>query len=98
MESKEENRRLIGNRKELVLCDARVSFTVTPKAQKYALKEMINKSRVATAVITHKGSVRIIVNFAMRFLKLKSAVKMFGNEREALSWLRGFQSTGCENT
>jgi hypothetical protein len=91
MESRTENAQLLGNKKELVLCDARVAFTVTPDAQKYALKEIVNKARIATAVITNKSYVLILVNFALRFLKLRSSVKVFRKEEEALRWLYSFK-------
>lgn len=90
-ESSAENRQLLGDKKELVLCDARVSFTVTPDAQKYALKEMVNKSRIATAVLTNKAYVQVLVNFALRFSKLRSSVKMFKSESEAIKWLQQFE-------
>lgn len=91
-ESRDENLQLLGDRKELVLCDARVPFTVTPDAQKYAIREIVNKSRIATAVITNKAYVQMIVNFALRFSGLRSSVRMFRREDEALKWLDGFRT------
>lgn len=91
MEAQEENARLLGNRNELVLCDARASFTVTPEAQKYAIKEINKSSRIATAVITNKAYVQIVVNFALRFSKVRSSLKMFIKEDEALKWLHTFK-------
>lgn len=93
LQSKAENEQLLGSRKELVLCDARVSFTVTPDAQRIAIKEIINKSRVATAVITNKAYVRVLVNFALRFSKVRSLVKMFNKEDEALKWLHAIKNS-----
>ncbi|MFI5163876.1 MAG: hypothetical protein ACHQHP_01370 [Bacteroidia bacterium] len=91
-QSNAENKKLLNNNKELVLCDARVFFTITPDAKKYAKKEIMNKERLATAVITNKGFVRLVVNFAVQFSKLKSSVKMFSNEKEALKWLNSFKN------
>lgn len=91
IKSNSENKQLLGGKKELVLCDATVAFTITPDAQKYALKEIINKSRVATAVITRRAYVRVLVNFALRFSKLRSSVKIFDTEKDALLWLKHFQ-------
>lgn len=85
--SKTENEQLLGTKKELVVCDARVAFTVTPDAQKYALKEIVNKSRIATAVVTNKSYVQVLVNFALRFTGMRSSVKMFRNEKDAVKWL-----------
>lgn len=92
MQSKLENEKLFDDKRELVLCDARASFTITPEAQKYARQEIINKSRVATAIVTNKGFVQLVVNFALLFTKIKSNVKTFSNEKEALKWLHSFQS------
>lgn len=89
--SRAENEKLLGGKKELVLCDARVAFTLTPDAQKYARKEIINKSRVATAVITNKGFIQLIVNFTVNFFKIRSSVKMFHKEQDALVWLHSFK-------
>lgn len=91
IESKTENEKLFDNKRELVLCDARASFTITPEAQEYARREMMNQSRVATAVITDKGYVRLVVNFTLRFFRLRSSVKMFSKEQDALKWLNSFK-------
>ena len=90
IQSRTDNEKLFNHKKELVLCDARVSFTITPDAQKYARMEIMNKSRIATAVLTNKAYVQLVVNFALRFSKLKSVVKMFCKEQDALKWLRSF--------
>ncbi|MBI4929317.1 MAG: hypothetical protein HY841_01025 [Bacteroidetes bacterium] len=90
--STEENQALLNGKKEFVLCDARAFFTVTPDAQKYAHHEIMNKTRVATAVVSNKGFVRLLVNFAIQFSKLRSSVKMFSNEKQALKWLYELKS------
>lgn len=86
-----DNVKLIGNRKELVLCDARASFTITPEAQKFAIKEINRSARIATAVITNKAYVQVMANFALRFSKIRSSVKVFKNEKEAIAWLQSFK-------
>jgi hypothetical protein len=91
MESRADNKKLLKGKMELVLCDIRVSFTITPDAQKYARKEIINQSRAATAVISNKGYVKLVVNFALNFFMLRSPVRMFSKEQDALKWLHSFK-------
>ena len=91
-QSNAENKKLLNNSKELVLCDARVFFTITPDAKKYAKKEILDKKRLATAVISNKGFVRLVVNFAVQFSRLRSSVKMFSNEKKAVKWLSSFKN------
>jgi hypothetical protein len=91
-ESQEAISRQTKGKEELVLCDARSYFTLTPEAKKYATKEILNnKSRTATAVITNKTFVILLINFSMKFSRPRSAVKMFRKENEALKWLNNFK-------
>ena len=83
---------LINGKKALALYDARAFFTITPEARDYVRSGILNKTRIATAVVTNKLAVRILVNFMNKFKKPKTLLKMFGNETDALKWLHSFRS------
>ncbi|TAL59696.1 MAG: hypothetical protein EPN85_08870 [Bacteroidetes bacterium] len=82
------NLQLTKGKKVLALYDARAFFTITEEARDYVRSGILNKTRIATAVVTNKLGIRIIVNFMNRFKKPKTPLKMFGNEKEALYWLK----------
>lgn len=86
------NPQLTGGKKALALYDARAFFTITPEARDYVRSGILNKSRIATAVVTNKLGVRILVHFMNAFTKPKSPLKMFGNEKDALNWLNTFKN------
>jgi hypothetical protein len=44
-------------------------------------------------VLTDKFFLRLLVNFMNNFTSLKSPLKMFGNEKEALEWLYSFRES-----
>ena len=83
---------ITGGKKALALYDGRANFTVTPDAKAFIRSGILNKSRIATAVVTDKIFMRILVNFVNKFGKPKSPVKMFGNEKKAKEWLLSFRS------
>ncbi len=80
-----------GNRKELVIVDARKHHTITDEAMSFLKTEMIEKNRLATAVVTDKLGIRIMIDYFTKFLKSKAKVRIFTSEEEALKWLLGFR-------
>lgn len=86
------NDSLTDGRKALVLYDARNFFTITPEANEYLRSGVLNKSRIATAVVTDKLAVRLLVNGLQMFKKPESPLKMFANETAALQWLNSFRN------
>lgn len=84
------NPQLTAGEKVLALYDARAFFTISPQAEKFVRSGILNKSRIATAVLTDKFFVRLIVNF-INFARPKSPLKMFKREEEALKWLSSYK-------
>ncbi|TAL57180.1 MAG: STAS/SEC14 domain-containing protein [Bacteroidetes bacterium] len=85
------NPQLTEGKKALALYDACAFFSITPEAEKFLRSGILNKSRIATAVLTDKFFVRLLVNFMNNFTRLKSPLKMFGREEAALKWLYSFK-------
>lgn len=85
------NPQLTGGKKVLAFYDGRANFMITPEARRYVRSGILNKSRIATAVVTNKLFLVLLVNFINNFGKPKSPLRMFRNEKEAMKWLRGFK-------
>jgi hypothetical protein len=86
------NPELTGGKKVLALYDGRANFTITPEARAFVRSGILNKSRIATAVVTDKSFMRILVNFINIFSKPKSPLKMFNKEKDAINWLNSFKN------
>lgn len=86
------NQKLLGEKKELALYDARTVYSITKEASEYLQSDVLNKTRVATAVLTNNLGTRILVNFIASIRKSKSPVKFFSNEEDALNWLHTFKN------
>lgn len=82
---------LTGHKKVLALYDGRAFFTVTKEARDYIKSGIMDKTRIATAAVTNKLGVRILINGFMKINKPKTPFKMFGSEKEALEWLLTFK-------
>jgi hypothetical protein len=82
------NLKMTEGKKALALYDARGFFTITPDATDYVRSGILNKERIATAVVTDRLAMRLLVNFMNKFRKPETPLKMFANEDEALKWLR----------
>ena len=86
------NDSLTGGKKALALYDARSFFTITPEASDYVKSGILNRSRIATAVVTDKLAARLIVNVVTLVKKPETPLKMFNNEKDALAWLNSFKN------
>lgn len=82
---------LAGNGKKLVMVDARPHHTMTDEAMSYLNSQMVDKSRLATGIISEKLAIRIMVDYITNILKPHSPVQMFSTEEEALKWLLEFK-------
>ncbi len=80
-------------KKVLALYDARSYFTISPEANRYVKSGILNKTRIATAVLTDKSFMRLLVNLINNFNKPSSPLKMFDNEKKALEWLKSFRNS-----
>lgn len=61
-------------------------------AQKYLAGEDVMERSSAIAVITPNMAQRIAVNFFIRFKKPSKPTRFFNTEKEALTWLAGYES------
>lgn len=86
------NYSLTGGKKALALYDARNFFTITPEATEYVRSGILNKERIATAVVTKNLGMRLLVNFLNRVKKTETPLKMFNDEEAALTWLLAFKN------
>jgi len=86
------NDSLTDGKKALALYDARNFFTITPEASNYVKSGILDKSRIATAVVTDKLAARLIVNIITMLKKPETPLKMFNNEKDALHWLHSFKN------
>ena len=86
------NAPLTGGKKALALYDARNFYTITSEATDYLRSGILNKSRIATAVVTKGLGTRLIVNFIGKIKKVESPLKMFATEEAALAWLNTFKN------
>ncbi|HEU4717636.1 MAG TPA: hypothetical protein VFU15_07375 [Bacteroidia bacterium] len=78
---------LTGGKKMRALVDARANFTSTEEAREFMRSDIMNKTRIATAVVTTNLASRIIVNFCLRFHKPATPLKMFSDFDKAVKWL-----------
>lgn len=72
---------------DVVLVDARAHHTITDDAMSYLKNEMVDKYRLATAIVTNKLGIKIMVDYFTKVLKTNSAIKIFTIKEEALEWL-----------
>lgn len=91
-EDGEANIQLTGNRRVLALYDSRGFFTIEPEAREYLRSGIVDPTRIATAVLTDRLATKLLVNFFIRFNKPKTPMKMFTNEKQALIWLKSFNT------
>lgn len=82
---------LTGGNKVLMLYDARPHFTITEDAMEYSRKDIFNKQRIATAIISDKIAIKIMVDYFMNTLKSPVPIKVFSNKEDALEWLLLFK-------
>lgn len=96
IEDSKINEVITRGKKALVLYDATAYFIITPEAEDYLRSGVLNNSRIATAVVTNKLGVRLLVNFMNKVRKSGSPLKMFKHEMEALEWLSAFKKQPVE--
>ena len=75
--------------KKLVKVDARAHHTMCNEAMEYLKSDMLDKDRIATAIISEKLGIRIMIDYFTSVVK-GSHVKMFSTEPEAMAWLKTF--------
>ncbi|MGP8215683.1 MAG: STAS/SEC14 domain-containing protein [Bacteroidia bacterium] len=90
-ESDKATNELTKGKKVLMLYDARKHFTITEDAMEYARKDVFNKQRIATAIVSEKMGIKIMVDYIMNVLKSPIPIKIFTNTEEALAWLLTFK-------
>lgn len=83
----ERIKELTGKKKTLALIDAKHFHTFTPEATSYLKTGVIDKTRIATAVVCDKVGVRLMVDNISKVQKTKSPIRMFSSEAQARAWL-----------
>jgi hypothetical protein len=90
-ESDEATRELTEGKKVLVLYDARPHFTLTEDAMEYAQKDIFDKQRIATAIVSDKVGIRITIDYMNKIVKSPIPIRAFSNKEDALKWLLTFR-------
>lgn len=81
------NLKMTNGQKTLALYDAWNFCTITPYATHYLRSGILNKERIATAVVTDRLAMRLLVNFMNKFKRPETPLKMLNSEKEAHEWL-----------
>jgi hypothetical protein len=82
---------LTEGKKVLMLYDARPHFTLTEDAMEYARKDIFNKKRIATAIVSEKIGIRLMVDYIMNVVKSPIPIKVFSTIEDATEWLLTFK-------
>jgi len=90
-ESDEVTRKLTNGKKVLVLYDARNHFTLTEDAMEYSRKDIFNKQRIATAIVSEKVGIRIMVDYMTKVVKAPIPIQVFSTIEDAMEWLLTFK-------
>ncbi|NNM94918.1 MAG: hypothetical protein HKL88_05575 [Bacteroidia bacterium] len=68
--------------------------SVSDEAIAYLKDEMISKNRTATAVVTDKLGIKLMVDYFARLPGIKEKIKICTCKEEGLNWLLSIQSGG----
>ncbi|HSY75528.1 MAG TPA: hypothetical protein VK890_01650 [Bacteroidia bacterium] len=80
-----------GHKKILMFYDGRgTHFTVTHEAMEYYRTEVAAYS-IASAIVSDRIGVRVMVDFAVKIMGVPSPVKMFKDAEKAMKWLLTFK-------
>ena len=97
-ESDKATEEITKGKKVLMLYDARAHFTLTEDAMEFAQKDIFNKKRIATAIISDKTAIKITVDYMMKIMKTTIPIKVFSNKEEAILWLLSHKETGAKKS
>ncbi|MGP8214574.1 MAG: hypothetical protein ACLQQ4_03320 [Bacteroidia bacterium] len=87
IESHKVAQQLGGDKNLHVMVDARAHHTMTEEAMDFLKNESIDKGRAATAIVTERLGIRIIVDYIAKEKKGQSHISMFPTPEQALQWL-----------
>ena len=62
---------------------------VSPEARELAANNELSKNRISLAFVTDSLAHKLVVNFFIKFNRPNTPTKLFTDEREAISWLKG---------
>lgn len=74
------------NKKYLKLVDARAVHTMAPDVLA-EMKRDLNNSRIATAIVSNRLGIRILIDYLTNIEKVETPVKIFYTQEQALEWL-----------
>ena len=84
--------KLANNKKHLVLVDGRCDLTIDDEGRRFMAGAETAKYRIAVAVIANNIAVQLLINFLVKFHKPLTPTALFSSERDALVWLKTFES------
>jgi hypothetical protein len=82
-----ETLEFLGQEKRLMLYDLRPHFTITDDALEYVVDKIMGGHGIATAVVAKTIGVYLMADYAIKIKKIKSPLKVFTEEADALKWL-----------
>ena len=88
-EANKATRKIIGEKRVLILYDLGPHFTITPEALEYANEDVINKQYIAMAIVSDKLAVKISADYFAKILK--TPIRIFSNKKDAIEWLLTFK-------
>ena len=77
----------LGKEKRKMVYDLRPHFTITDDALNYVIDEVMGKHGIATAVVAKAIGVYLMADYAVKIKKIKTPLKVFTDEAQALKWL-----------
>jgi hypothetical protein len=81
----------IGPEKRKMLYDLRPHFTITDDALDFVIDEVMGKHGIATAIVAKTIGVYLMADYAVKIKKIKTPLKVFTDEADALNWLATYK-------
>ena|SRR5665213_1330763 len=92
IETEEACAKLSGKDKYMVLVDATALHTMTPEAVE-ELKNTLDTKRIATAIISDKLGIRILIDYLASKEGTSTPIKIFREKEKAMEWLLLFKQS-----
>ena len=86
-ESLEVALQLNKGKKLYTIVNAQAPRTMTPGAQEFLKNEVIDNNSYATAVVSERLGVKIMIEYMLNVLRVKTPLRLFTNEKDAMKWL-----------
>ena len=82
-----ETMAFLGPEKRFMIYDLRPHFTITDDALDFVIDKIMGEHGIATAILANTIGVYIMADYAIKVKKIKSPLKVFTDEKQAIKWL-----------